>query len=79
MLTRFRQAALAATASIATPTALAHGDHGPGGHDRWDLDHFRLFDWDGVDWRIGVGFLLLVAIAAVLSLHRRRVARRKRR
>jgi hypothetical protein len=75
---RIRDAAVAAALTLAAAPALAHGDHGPGGHDRWDLDHLAFAGWGALDWGIAAA-LLLAAVAGAAAFAVARGSRRRRR
>jgi hypothetical protein len=74
---RVARSAVAAIGAIASPIAFAHGEHGPGGHDGWSLEHVDLAHWSATDW--GIGVLLVVAALAGWRALRRKPARRRSR
>jgi hypothetical protein len=54
--------------SFASSIAHAHGDHGPGGHHDWSLDHVGLTHWGAVD--LGIGAALVLGALFVLRSRR---------
>jgi hypothetical protein len=72
---RVARAALAAAGAIATPIAVAHGEHGPGGHDGWSLEHFEPALWGATDWAIAA-LLVAAALGGWRALRRNAASRR---
>jgi hydrogenase/urease accessory protein HupE len=69
-----RAATLGLTA--ASMSVHAHGDHGPGGHDGWTLDHAHFEHWGIAEW--GLVALLVIVAVGVWSRRRSRGTQRQK-